>query len=787
MFRKIKLLFRTVLKNKAAFVTNIIGLSVGLATTILLVVFILHEWSYDRYFSRADDIYRLHSIWIEDGKPAVQPINLRKAFDEIPQQVPGIEKAVQIYRGWNVEVSLNNTRFANNKLLLADSTFFDLFDFKAVEGQVRQSLMNPNAIIITRKTANKIFGTQPALGQVLQMEGKIYTVSAVIQDIPANTHFSFDVMVPMKSLGPLLNQMEGLEFFTYFLYNPNARVENVSAAICAANTKIMEEQFKSFNSAFSSEIEPLKQLHLRTKAMYDLSPQGSIKTVIVVGIIAFLVMFLALTNFVNLFIIEGEHRSKEIGVRKVNGAGRFGIIKQFFAETSFIVAIAFFIGTVLAILFLPKFGSLMQREFSLDLLKSPLFIFSLPGIFILTVFLSGSYPSFYLSKFNPATILKPQTGKHGRKKIVMNLAGGIQIIVTLFLLTFLFGINSQVQYLKNLSPGFNPEGLVNIGNLNDNLKSHYTAIREQLLKIPEISGVAATSHTIGGGCSGQGIRLAESSEENVLTINEYRIQPGLCELLELSLKEGRFFDPERETDRKGVILNEAALKMLSLSTSAGRQVVMHSEPMDIIGVVKDFRYESAANIVQPLVMTTYSNDMWTIMARVNANADMPTTLAKIGQVLNSFDNGYIASTNKTLDIYRNYYAEEERLGQLTRLGAALAVVIVMMGIFMLVSQSIARRTKEIGIRKVLGSSTLKMLSLIYAGTLKWTAVAALAAIPLSYYALQNWLQDYAVKTPLSMWLFVQGIVIILVLETLITLGQTWRAATRNPVEALRYE
>jgi putative ABC transport system permease protein len=451
------------------------------------------------------------------------------------------------------------------------------------------------------------------------------------------------------------------------------------------------------------------------------------------------------------------------------------------------VGISFFIGTALAIFFLSKFGNLMQREFSIDLLKSPLFIFSLPGIFILTVILSGSYPSFYLSKFNPVTILKPQSGKHSRKKIVMNLAGGFQIMITLFLLTFLFGINSQVQYLKNLSPGFNPEGLVNIGNLNKNIKSHYPAIRDQLLKIPEISGIAATSHTIGGGCSGQGIRLAESPEDNVLSINEYRIQPGLCELLELSLTEGRFFDPERETDRKGVILNEAALKMLGLTSSVGRQVVMDTEPMDIIGVVKDFRYESAANIVQPLVMTAYSNDMWTIMARVADNADMPATLAKIGQVLKSFDSGYIASANKTLDIYRNYYAEEERLGQLTRLGAALAVVIVMMGIFMLVSQSIARRTKEIGIRKVLGSSTLKMLALIYANSLKWTAVAAAVAIPLSYFVLQNWLQDYAVKTPLSWWLFVQGIAIILILETLITLGQTWRAATRNPVEALRYE
>ena len=787
MYKKIKHLLRAAGKNKPAFITNITGLAIGLAATILLVVFILHEWSYDRYFTNAGDIYRLHSIWIDEGKPTVHPINLRKAFTEIPQQVPGIEKTVQIYRGWNVEVSLNNTRFANNQLLLADSTFFDLFDFKAVEGDVLQSLMNPGSMVLTKKTAHKIFGEQSAIGQVLQMDSKTYTVSAVIEDVPANTHFKFDLLVPMKSLGHFIEQMQGLEFFTYYLYNSNVDAQNVSKAICAINTKIMEEQFKSFNSEFSSEIEPLKQLHLRSKAMYDLGPQGSIKTVILVGIIAFLVMFLALTNFVNLFIIEGEQRSKEIGVRKVNGAGKAGIVKQFFAETSIIVAISFVIGTALAIILLPQFGNLMRREFSLALLKSPLFISSLLGIFVLTVVLSGSYPSFYLSKFNPATILIPQSGKRGRKKVVMNFAGGLQIAVTLFLLTFLFGINSQVQYLKNLSPGFNPEGLVNIGNLNKNIKSSYPAIRDQLLKIPEISAVAATSHTIGGGCSGQGIRLVESPSNNILSINEYRIQPGLCELLELTLKEGRFLDAERETDRNGVILNEAALKMLGLSTSAGKQVVMHSEPMEIIGVVNDFRYQSAAKVVQPLVMTAYSQDIWTIMARIAPNAEMPATLSKIEKVLKSFDSGYIISTSKTLDIYKGYYADEERLGQLTRLGAALAVVIVMMGIFMLVSQSIVRRTKEIGIRKVLGGSTTKMLMLIYSNSLIWTAVASVITIPLSYFALNNWLQNYAVKAPLSWWLFVQGIVIILVLETLITFAQTWRAATRNPVEALRYE
>lgn len=786
MLKKIKYHFRAVSKNIATLATNIAGLSIGLATTILLLVFMLHEWSYDRHFENADNIYRLHSVWEEGGHSSVVPINLRQSFTEIPKNVAGIDEAVQIYRGGSVELSFQNDRFAGNNLFYVDSAFFRVFNFKTVEGNPERSLIDPKSMVLTRELAGKIFGNRQAVGQPLQMEGETYTVPAIIENVPVNTHFSFDFLMPMESLS-YLHQLGGLEFFTYYLYTPGADAGKVSEAICAANSGMLKERFSSFGIDFSSETIPLKRIHLHSTSSFGLGPQGSIKTVLLVGLIAFLVMFLALTNFINLFIIEGEQRAKEIGIRKVNGAGKAGIVKQFFAETSLIVSIAFLIGITLAIILLPPFGNLMQRSFSLALLKSPMLILSLFGIFILTILLSGSYPSFYLSRFNPVSILKPQSGKRGRKKLMMNLAGGLQLVVTLFLLTFLFGVNKQTHYLKNLSPGFNPNGLVNIYNLNDNIKSRYPAIREQLMTIPEVEGVAASSHTVGGGVSGQGIRLAEVSEDRVQSVNEYRIQPGLCSLLELNLKEGRFFDPERAGDRNGVILNEAAVKMLGLSSAVGRRVVMFDDPLEVIGVVKDFRYESAANIVQPLVMTAYSNDMWTIVVRVVQNAEMPATLKKIEQTLKSFDEGYILSSRNTLDIYKNYYADEERLGQLTQLGAVLAILIVMMGIFMLVSQSIARRTKEIGIRKVLGGSTSKMLSLIYSNTLKWTVIAAAIAIPLSYFVLYKWLQNYAVKVTLGWELFMQGILIILILETLITFGQTWRAANRNPVDSLRYE
>jgi len=787
MVRKIKNLYQLAGKNKAALATNVIGLSIGLATTILLATFILHEWSYDRHFSKADNIYRLHTLWIDGGKESVEPINLRQTFTEIPQNVPGIEAAVQIYRGWNTEIISDNVRYAHNNLLYVDSTFFTVFDFNVIEGSAEYALQDPGSVVLTKSLAYKIFGDYPAMGQILEIENKSYMVSAVMDDVPENTHFSYDLLLPMNALD-FMHQLGGLEFFTYYLFDPNADPQTVGSAVNEANTEILTERFSMFGDYdFSSEIEPLTRLHLFSNAYYDLGPTGSIKTVLLVGAIAVLVMFLALTNFINLFVIEGEQRAKEIGIRKVNGAGRMDMIKQFFSETTFIVAISFFIGLVLATLLLPQFGDLMRRSFPEDIFLSPALTGILAGIFIITVVLSGSYPAFYLSRLKPAAIIKQQVVKSGRRKVVMNLTGGIQLIITLVLLTYLFGINNQIQYMRNMPPGLNPEGLVNIYNLNDDMKRQYPEIRDQLLNIPGVAGVAASTHTIGGGCSGQGIRLAENQADNILAINEYRVQPGLCRLLELELKEGRFFDPELTTDRQSVILNEAAERMLGLTSAVGKSVVMFQNPLEVIGVVKDFHYSSAANTIQPLVFTAYSGNINNIVVRIATHADFGESMKKIGETLRSFDEDYIITTSNTGDIYQSFYAGEERLGKLIRIGAIIAVIIVMMGIFMLVSQSISRRTKEIGIRKVLGGSTTKMLAILYTGTIKWIAIASVIAIPVSYYFLDRWLQDYAVKAPLNWWLFVQGVFIVIVLQTVVTIWQTLRVARRNPVESLRYE
>jgi putative ABC transport system permease protein len=782
----IKNLFRPQFRNKTVLITSITGLSIGLAATILLVVYIISEWSYDRYFTNAGRICRLNSIMINEGNKTVSAINLRKAYTDIPRDIPGIENSVQIYRGGKMEISRNQVRFANNDLLYADSTFFGIFDFRSAEGDLLHSLDNPNSIVLTKKLASKIFGDQPATGQIITIEKKDYIVSSVMEDVPVNTHFRFDILIPMESLEYLKN-LEGLEFFTYYLLNSNVDQKSTCSMICDENTKILKDLFKSFNYDFSSGTESLKNIHLFSAAPFDLSRQGNIQTIILVGVIAFMVLFLALTNFINLFVIEGEQRTREIGIRKVSGAGKANLFRQFFSEVTLIVTASFFTGLMLSVFLLHEFGSLMQREFPLSAITTPVFLLSLSGVFLLTIILSGSYPSFYLSRLQPVSAIQSKAGRRSRKKYAINLAGGIQLVITLFLFTALFGINKEIRYLKSLSPGFNPEGLLNIYNLNDKMKSQYAAIKDKLLGVPEVAGVAASSHTIGGGWSGQGIRLLESPADQMMEINEYRIQAGLCELLQLNLNEGRFFDPERPADRNGVILNEAAVRRLGLSSALGREVVMFDKPMEVIGVVKNFRYESAAKIIQPLVLTSYSKDIRTIMIRIAPNVNTSVALQKIGQTLKSFDSGYIMSSRATSDIFKEYYADEERIEQLTKMGAILSLIIVMMGIFVLVSQNLAMRTKEIGIRKVLGGSTARLLIMIYSNSVMWTLTAAIIAIPLSYLYLQHWLKNFVEKTPLSWWIFLSGLAMVLAMEILITFFHTWRETSKNPVESLRYE
>lgn len=776
-------------RDPVSLFTNITGLSLGLAASILLTTFILFELSYDRHFSQADQIYRMNSIWIESGDAAEMPINVREAYTEIPGKVAGIEAAVQIYRGGAREIIYEENRHKDISLLYADPEFFRLFDLTLLAGTPDEALREPNTVVLTEKIAQRIFGTAKAIGLSFAMEDQIYTVSAVVADIPPNTHFTFDMLMPMESVANL-EQLGGLEFFTYYLLEKGVEESQVLETIAGQNTKILTEGFSGFGSAtFDSRLTPLRQLHLHSGISWDLSTPGNIRTIYIMLAITLAILALALSNFINLYILKGARRSREIGIRKVNGAGRKQMIVQFYLETTLVVTVAFVAGTVLAILLLRPFANIMQRDSFAQVGDTPALYLVLAGIYLLTIVLSGFYPALLLSRSAPVPLIRGAVNPAGDKRILLRVVSVLQICIAVGLLAILLGINTQIRYLKNRSVGYHPANIALIYNLNQKLTGNYPAIRDKLLDLPGIEEVAASSHTIGRGYSGQGIMMHGDDPNLARSISEYRIWPGLCKLYQFNLAAGRFLEAERKPDRNGVILNEAAVEMLGSTPQeiVGELVVMHADPLEVIGVVEDFHYESAAREVEPLVMSAYSEGIWNISIRYAAGADPQKILQSLTETIQTFDPDYVMINRFATDICEGYYTGEERLQKILIFGSLFSIIIVLLGIYALVSHNILARTKEIGIRKVMGGSTREMMTLIYSSTLKWTLIASAVAVPLSWLYLDAWLNNYALRIPVYWWIFASSILVVVIFQSMITLGQTRRTASRNPVEALRYE
>jgi putative ABC transport system permease protein len=674
-------------------------------------------------------------------------------------------------------------------LLYSDPDFFEVFDLEMLTGNPETALKEPASVVLTEKAATRIFGTWDVVGRTISMEEALYTVSGVVEDIPPNTHFRFDMLMPMEAIS-FLQSLGGLEFFTYYLLEEGVEPEPVLETIGRENSQILKNRFSSFEgSSFDTRLEPLKKLHLHTAVSSDLTTPGSMKTIYIMLIITIAVMGLALSNFVNLYILNGAKRSREIGIRKVNGARRRNLIRLFYRETTLVVTLAFAGGIFIANALLPSFANVMQRESFTEVTTTPALYLLMASLYVVTILLSGFYPSILLSREAPVPLIRGGVNPAGDKKILLRAVSVVQVCIAVSLLTILLGINTQIRYLKNHLLGYNPEHVMLISNLNQDLTENYPAIRDQLLNIQGIDEVSASYHTIGAGSSGQSIRMQSEDPDQMKGINEYRIQPGICQLYQFSLAAGRFLDPERTPDRSGVILNVEAANLLGKTPREliGASVVMFSDPMEVIGVVEDFNYQSAARKVSPLALTAYSYRIRNIVVRTTREADPARILNSIDETIRTFDPDYVMVHRFATDIVEGYYVGEERLQKILLSGSLLSLLIVLLGIYALVSHNMLRRTKEIGIRKVMGGNTREMMILVYTSTLKWTLLGSVLAIPLSLLYLRSWLSDFAVRIPLYWWIFVSSIVAVVLFQSLITLGQTRQTARRNPVEALRYE
>lgn len=781
--KNLRFIFRMFRRNPLLVFVNLPGLAIGLSAVLLLSVYLKHELSYDQHFQTKDNVLRLYNLVTEEGSVTNWGICLRDAYTEIPSRVPEIKSATQIYRGWGTTAEFEKQKFPNLQLLYADKDFFDVFGLELIQGNSSDALRGENKVVINRSTALKVFNSVDCVGEVLNVSEQPATVSGVIDDLPNNTHFNFDLLASMQTVHP--ENWGGLELYTYFRINDNADLDVVGEKIAAANNELMKSWGESFNLTVQSGTELLANLHLHTAIDFDLSPKANLTHIFIMAGIAFLVMLIAMVNYINLYVLHGEKRIAEIGSRKSLGATQGTLSRLFFTETTVIGLLAFVLAIGLTALVQPSFAHLMQSQIELSDMFSFSGILLVLAILAVLILVSGAYPSYYLSKINLVNALKGKSTKVKRKSTMSRIAVISQFSISVFLISALVIVFAQVNYLKEMPLGFNPENVIGITNLNNEVRKSASSIADDLTQLAFVENVAISDHGMGRGSSGQGIKKY-GDPGNLNSVNEYRVHPGFAKTMQLELVDGRYFN-NSEADKNAVILNETAAKMLGADVKVGNLVQMFKVPLTVIAIAKDFYYiDHPGAPIEPLVITNKPNNVNNMYVRTKAGTTS-AQLAQIDEVIKSYSPELIISKFQLTDVYANKYTNEERMIKLVTTGAGLAIIISFIGLMALSVMNVNRRRKEIGIRKVIGSTETQVVSELLKETFILVLIAIAIAFVGSYFTMQQWLQHFVNRVSISPVYFLISAAFALLIAFMAVSWQSWRAATRNPVEALRYE
>ena len=786
--------FRLVRGHKSSSFITIFGFAAGLSAALLLLIFIQHELSYDQHWPHGDHIFRMSTTLYENSNLVEFPICLRKAFTQLPAEVPGIEAAVQIYRTRNPEIALPEKRFRNLHFFYVDSTFFSVFRMQAVAGDLNRALQTPDALVLNQTTARQLFGDTDPIGQTisvseysLQRPGQPFRIAAIVPDLPGTSHFDFDVLLPMAT-NQNTKLMGGLEYYTYYLLRSSAPLTATLAEIDQVYRGILQRWADNLGDAFTpgSRLIPLKDIYLNSQTRNELGPTGDAKTIRIFALLTGLILLIAIANFVNLFLVQGSKRSLETGMRRTLGATRLDLIRHFMKESFLMSGISFLIALYLVSILVTPFANLVRRPLTTDALLQPQYFLGIVGLFLLVAIFAGAYPAWFLSRPQPLQALKgvTSTGKPKqrlRKGIVL-----LQFGICMLLLTNLLVLQAQFDYMNSQPLGFDAKNVVAYRNLSPKLQEDYALIKNDLLQYPDVTGVTGSHSRPGEGASGQTVKCFGRPDDSSISVREVRVQPDYFQTYGMKLKVGRSFSADRPADRSAVILNEAAVRALDLTEPIGSRVLMFDDPLDVIGVVDDYHYSSLRDPIQPEIFTYYRDQIFTVSIRVQSGST-PGTTERINAIFNKYDPEYVPDYVFLNDAFAAMYGGEYRLIQLVRGGAVLAVILTILGLGAILATTIQQRTKEIGVRKVVGASSHEIVRMLIGSELAPLIVTTLLAGLMADWTIGQWLENYAFRIEMSWLFFLASGLLLLSIAAFVTIIISYRAALANPVEALHYE
>jgi putative ABC transport system permease protein len=793
---------RNLWRNKLHSVLNILGLATGVTCFILILLFVKYELSYDRFNTNADRVYRIAVYGMlgnteihQTGTPPPLPVALCQDF-------PEVEAVTRILKFNNFQGVYEKKIFTEDNLFVVDSSFLKIFTVQFLKGNPAFSLNQPGEILITEEMAVKYFGSEePVNKTIIFRNGRSeysLRVSGVIKQFPFNSHFHPDFIISMLTFK---GEYDSKNWFhnsvsTYLKLIPKSDYKSLEKKFpdFIAKYFFQEGSYSEFvrkGNYWRYNLQPLTAIHLTSKLNGEFEANGNAAYIYILTVAAIFILIIACINYMNLHTAKSLIRAREIGVRKSFGSTRLSLIRQFLLES----VLLSFISSILALLIvdtlLPYYRIFTEKPLELNYLN-PFVIIAFAAFILIVGIFSGSYPALYLSSFKPAVILKQKSGNNTRSISFRNILVILQFSISICLIAGTIMVYKQLQYMRYENLGVNKENVVVVKNISG-LGNTKHAFILKLSSNPHIQRVSMTSDIFGSNFINWGYG-AEGKE--TFTLNTFYCDTAYAEVLKLKMADGRFFSSSFPSDSSGIVINEAAAKMLEWKDPLSRKVILYgiSKDLHIIGIVRDFNYESKQTQIRPMALILLNG-----VARDDENTSANFILAKLNtgnpdESLNfirnawaQFSNGEPFNYSFLDEEYNNLYHNESKAQQLFLLFAILSIFIAGLGLFGLASYMTLQRTKEVGLRKTNGATRMGIILLLSENYAKWVFLAFIIACPVSWFILKKWLTNFAYHTALSWWIFALAGITGMVIALLTVSWQSWRAASRNPIEALRYE
>jgi putative ABC transport system permease protein len=801
--------FRNLAKHKGYSFINIAGLAIGMACCILILLYVTDEVSFDRFHEQGKHIYRINAIssigatsrHYAHTPPALAPV--------LKESLPEIENAVRFFNLFDLDARLEGENVRIQQTWFVDDTIFDILTFPFLVGNKENAFADPDSIVITQETAQRLFGEEEALGKTLALPpNRSLRISGVLENVPKNSHIQFNALIPSSFLrdsegrpAPVLRADYFCEVYSFLLLRKDTDLAALDEKIASVVESRWGEMYRERGTSRVYPLIHLHDIHLHSHYEYELGTPGDMNNVILFSGIALLVLAIACFNFINLSTARSAGRAREVGIRKVFGSQKPQLIRQFLSESVAVSLISLFLGISLVTSILPLFNNLAGKHFGYDQLLKPAVLLGLLMIVALTGLIAGSFPAFILSAFHPITVLKGRFSSASKNSSLRKILVVVQFAISIFLLVGILTMVRQLDYLKNKHLGFDREHLVAVefyGAMNneENTK-RFESLRARIEQNPGVKSVSFSGN-IPGAELGYDAYLPEgNANENTVRARNYWVDYDFVKTYGMEIVAGRDFSRDFSTDAgEAVIINESMAKALGWGTdSLGKNI--YNVPRDnrlgrIVGIVKDFHSGSLKLAIRPVTLSLNTNFFIFITARIHPVNTAETlgflekTLKEVSLAIRP-DRPFNFNYHFVDDDFRGKYGEEEKVRKIYIIFGCLAVFIACLGLFGLASFTVEQRTKEIGVRKVLGARLNNIIRLLSSEFTKLVLLANLLAWPFAYYAMHNWLGNFAYRIGIGWDIFVVSGITAGMVAILTVLYHSVKAALLNPVDSLRYE